>query len=191
MSEKTVSVNLDVDSGLLTLEEGTLFVGEMANVEFAGYEAPEGGSIRLTIFARDKTTPLADNSIDPGVLDLRSAELRTAYRAMKAPRSFWAVANEVDELGDILPRVLAVGWVQIQWSAEVFDTVAGSVATMKGDKGEDGEDGAAGKSAYQIAVENGYTGTEAKWANNFSNAFKAVEYNSTTKRIVFTKQNGT
>jgi OmcA/MtrC family decaheme c-type cytochrome len=32
-----------------------------------------------------------------------------------------------------------------------------------GDDGDDGNDGAPGKSAYEIAVDNGYTGTEQEW----------------------------
>ena len=31
------------------------------------------------------------------------------------------------------------------------------------DDGEDGQDGAPGKSAYEIAVANGFSGTEAEW----------------------------
>ncbi len=40
---------------------------------------------------------------------------------------------------------------------------AGLVPTVKGDDGEKGDDGADGKSAYEIAVEQGYSGTEEEW----------------------------
>ena len=40
---------------------------------------------------------------------------------------------------------------------------AGLVPTVKGDDGEAGADGADGKSAYEIAVEEGYSGTEEEW----------------------------
>lgn len=40
---------------------------------------------------------------------------------------------------------------------------AGEVPTIKGDDGEKGDDGADGKSAYEIAVEQGYSGTEEEW----------------------------
>ena len=36
----------------------------------------------------------------------------------------------------------------------------------KGDKGDKGDPGAAGKSPYDIAVDNGFTGTEAEWLEN-------------------------
>ena len=42
-----------------------------------------------------------------------------------------------------------------------FNTEYGQV--IKGDTGKDGRDGADGKSAYQVAIENGYIGTEAEW----------------------------
>ena len=42
-----------------------------------------------------------------------------------------------------------------------FNTEYGQV--IKGDTGKDGRDGADGKSAYQVAVDNGYIGTEAEW----------------------------
>lgn len=46
---------------------------------------------------------------------------------------------------------------------------------IKGDKGEKGADG---KSAYQIAVDDGFTGTESEWleslkGNGFENMTKA------------------
>ncbi|MDR0449224.1 MAG: collagen-like protein, partial [Rickettsiales bacterium] len=39
----------------------------------------------------------------------------------------------------------------------------------KGDKGDPGLDGMDGKSAYEIARESGYTGTEAEWITNINN----------------------
>lgn len=40
---------------------------------------------------------------------------------------------------------------------------AGEVPTVKGDTGEPGADGNDGKSAYEIAVDEGYVGTEEEW----------------------------
>lgn len=40
---------------------------------------------------------------------------------------------------------------------------AGEVPTVKGDDGEAGADGSDGKSAYELAVEEGYVGTEEEW----------------------------
>lgn len=37
------------------------------------------------------------------------------------------------------------------------------IAGTKGDKGDAGKDGADGKSAYEIAVEHGFVGTEEEW----------------------------
>ncbi len=40
---------------------------------------------------------------------------------------------------------------------------SGALKGQKGDPGKDGKDGINGKSAYQIAVDNGYVGTELEW----------------------------
>ena len=44
----------------------------------------------------------------------------------------------------------------------VKDTMAGAGA-IKGDKGDAGKDGVDCKSAYQIALDNGFVGTEQEW----------------------------
>lgn len=43
--------------------------------------------------------------------------------------------------------------------------LAGTLA-LAGCSGDDGDDGAPGKSAYQIAVDNGFTGTEQEWLDS-------------------------
>ena len=48
------------------------------------------------------------------------------------------------------------------------DFTAGQLASLKGDKGEKGDKGADGKSAYQYAMEGGYTGTEAEFAEKLA-----------------------
>lgn len=40
------------------------------------------------------------------------------------------------------------------------------IAGTKGDKGDQGKDGIDGKSAYELAVEHGYTGTEEEWLDS-------------------------
>lgn len=49
-------------------------------------------------------------------------------------------------------------------TAEALNKLERGVANEQaGPPGKDGQDGADGKSAYQIAVDNGFTGTEAQW----------------------------
>ena len=44
------------------------------------------------------------------------------------------------------------------------------VGTIKGEKGEKGDAGADGKSAYEVAVANGYSGTQAQWLASLKGA---------------------
>ena len=44
------------------------------------------------------------------------------------------------------------------------------VSTIKGEKGDKGDTGADGKSAYEVAVANGYTGTQAQWLASLKGA---------------------
>lgn len=37
------------------------------------------------------------------------------------------------------------------------------IPAIQGEKGDNGDNGADGKSAYEIACENGFVGTEAEW----------------------------
>ena len=91
----------------------------------------------------------------------------TAYLNQKLPGGSWK------------PDVEAVGEVWIDWSPEAFNTEAGTVATMQGPPGTDGQDG---KSAYQLAVENGYAGTLQEWlaAMEVANALKGKTFEFST-----------
>lgn len=44
------------------------------------------------------------------------------------------------------------------------------VGTIKGEKGDKGDTGADGKSAYEVAVANGYSGTQAQWLASLKGA---------------------
>lgn len=44
------------------------------------------------------------------------------------------------------------------------------VSTIKGEKGDKGDTGADGKSAYEVAVANGYSGTQAQWLASLKGA---------------------
>lgn len=147
---KTVTIEIDAGAGRLGIGDGALFVGEKAPVEFTGHTPAEGGSIRLTVFAEDRRTPLADNSEEASTLDLRGKALRERFGKARAPRMFWAVANELDDEGNFLPEVLAAGMLQVKWSPEVFNAEEGTVATLKGDTGETGADGEDGQDGQDL-----------------------------------------
>ena len=42
-------------------------------------------------------------------------------------------------------------------------TLSEWIASLKGEKGDTGERGIQGKSAYELAIDNGFEGTEEEW----------------------------
>ena len=66
-------------------------------------------------------------------------------------------------------KSVAEGDLSVMWNPLWTDVETGAVYSMRGPKGERGEagtpgaDGEQGKSAYEVALANGYVGTEADW----------------------------
>lgn len=138
--EKTVTIGIAPEDGQLWIEDGSLFVGEIAHIVFKGVSLSEGHSIRLTVFDRDGVTPLADNSADPTRLDLRGDALRKKF-VRRDPLVLGAFAREVED-GDPekeLKVVNAHGMICISWSPFVWDAFSGEVATLRGPRGWRGD----------------------------------------------------
>ena len=139
---KTVEIEVDADAGALSVADGALYLGELANIRFTGYtSADTNAAIRLTLFAADRRTPLADNSATNSVLDLRTDALRRQFGPNKGSMSFWAVANALDGSGGFTQEVLATGSIAVRWSPVVFDPASATMATLRGPQGEKGEKG--------------------------------------------------
>lgn len=180
----TVTIEIDTNAGQIRIDEGTLYIGEITPIVISGYDIPEGHSLRITLFDKDGVTPLADNSADPTKLDMRGRRLRAKFA--NGDRRTIALTVFASDIGGETPDTLASGSFAVRWSPTVGDE-DGAIATLrgpKGDKGEpgrdgsdgkdgrdgtdgldgtDGKDGAPGISAYQLAVLNGYSGTESEW----------------------------
>lgn len=137
MNTSIVRFGIDADAGQLWIDEGTLFVGELTDIEIVGYTAREGRAIRLTLLDDDGKTPLADNSANPSKLDMRLAALREKFRG-KDILSLKAYAVEVGE--GFAADVLAEGLLVVRWSPFVSDA-QGEVATLRGPQGQPGKDG--------------------------------------------------
>ena len=167
---KKVTIEVDAERSSLRIASGKMFLGTRTAVELDGWE-PDSANHRpvLTVFAQGSTVPLAQSSFVDGALtlDLSGAELRKAFHGEAARHQFCVYLNQqvTENDGDTWtwkPDVEAVGAIFIDWSPEVFelDQVAFGMATLKGPPGTPGQDG---KSAYQLAVENGYEGTLEEW----------------------------
>ena len=154
------TVTVALDSGALLVEDGVFHLGEKAPLAFTGYTPADGNSIRLTLFDRDGKTPLADNHLDAGLLDLRGEKLRKAFLIERGSKVFYAVATEFTSSGESTGEVLATGQIPVAWSPLVFDPSTGEPASLRGPRGYQGNEG---KSAYEMAVEKGYSGSEEEW----------------------------
>ena len=167
---KKVTIEVDAERSSLRIASGKMFLGTRTAVELDGWE-PDSANHRpvLTVFAQGSTLPLAQSSYIDGALtlDLSGAELRKAFHGEAARHMFGLYLNQqvTENDGDTWtwkPDVEAVGGIFIDWSPEVFelDQSAFEMATLKGPPGTPGQDG---KSAYQLAVDNGYEGTLEEW----------------------------
>jgi len=52
----------------------------------------------------------------------------------------------------------------------MWELIKPKVSTIKGEKGDKGDAGTDGKSAYEVALANGYTGTQAQWLASLKGA---------------------
>lgn len=190
---KKVTIEVDAERSSLRIVSGKMFLGTRTAVELEGWE-PDSANHRpvLTVFAQGSTVPLAQSSYDDGALtlDLTGAELRKAFHGEAARHQFGLYLNQqvTADDGDTWswkPDVEAVGPVWVDWSPEVFelDQAAFGMATLKGPPGTPGQDG---KSAYELAVEQGYAGTLQEWLEQFriANALsgKTFEFSTATAR---------
>lgn len=160
---KTVKFGIDTEKSHLWIDEGRLFLGTAAKIDLLDWAVDDDGYVPVvTVFLPGSPVPLAQSSYGNGALtlDLTGEGLRKAFRCSPTRHQFTAYLNQKMPGGTWKPDVEAFGSIWIDWSPEAFDAEAGTVATMEGPPGQDGQDG---KSAYQLAVENGYTGTVREW----------------------------
>ena len=185
--EKTATIELDAERSSLHVTSGRLFLGTRTKIALEGWEEAEGTRPVITLFAPGSARPLAQSTCTDGelVLDLTGAELRKAFRGLSAARAFAAYLNTqtTENDGDTWewqPDVDAAGSVVVEWSPQVFelDGAAFSMATLEGPRGTDGADG---KSAYELAVEQGFEGTLQEWLAQFDmkNALKGKTFDFT------------
>lgn len=183
---KTVKFGIDTEKSHLWIDEGRLFLGTAAKIDLLDWAVDDDGYVPVvTVFLPGSPVPLAQSSYGNGALtlDLTGEGLRKAFRCSPTRHQFTAYLNQKMPGGTWKPDVEAVGSIWIDWSPEAFDAGAGTVATMEGPPGQDGQDG---KSAYQLAVENGYTGTVREWLASMevANALKGKTFEFSTATAI-------
>lgn len=183
---KTVKFGIDTEKSHLWIDEGRLFLGTAAKIDLLDWAVDNDGYVPVvTVFLPGSPVPLAQSSYGNGALtlDLTGEGLRKAFRCSPTRHQFTAYLNQKMPGGTWKPDVEAFGSIWIDWSPEAFDAEAGTVATMEGPPGQDGQDG---KSAYQLAVENGYTGTVREWLASMevANALKGKTFEFSTATAI-------
>ncbi len=167
---KKVVIEVDAASATLEISEGRLFLGTVAEIDLEGWTPDAGCRPVIALFESCRHEPVAVSSFADGklTLDLTGKTVRKAFRCAPAShRLFRAYLNQQrpDAEGaawNYLPDIEAAGALWIEWSPETFEVTddGAAMAALQGPKGSDGADG---KSAYQLALENGYSGSEADW----------------------------
>lgn len=165
---KKVVIAVDAASATLEISEGRLFLGTVAEIDLEGWTPDAGCRPVIALFESCRHEPVAVSSFADGklTLDLTGKTVRKAFRCAPAShRLFRAYLNQQRPEGaawNYLPDIEAAGALWIEWSPETFEVTddGAAMAALQGPKGSDGADG---KSAYQLALENGYTGSEADW----------------------------
>ncbi len=80
------------------------------------------------------------------------------------------------------------------FNTEVYDnkkTIVVKVSNMQySGNGVVGEDGAQGLSAYQVAVNNGFVGTEVEWLNSLKSVATSVTISNEFNNIITEKSDG-
>ena len=167
---KKVVIEVDAASATLEISEGRLFLGTVAEVVLEGWKPDAGCRPVIALFEACRHEPVAVSSFADGklTLDLTGKTVRKAFRCAPAShRLFAAYLNQQRQDAEgaawnYLPDIDAAGALWIEWSPETFEVTddGAAMAALQGPKGSDGADG---KSAYQLALENGYSGSEAEW----------------------------
>lgn len=101
--------------------------------------------------------PVTSNSVDKATV--------TALHGGDPTTDDWVLDAQSGKLYPITGYDSSHGEILVNFNAGLK-----IINNLKGDPGQNGKDGQDGKSAYQIAVDHGYTGTEVDWLNSLHGA---------------------
>lgn len=164
-------VNSAGDLALQTLSQETTETAILLTWDISSAFTATSGMLALEIVCYDNDSMILKYSVTPmqvreSVLEQYSGGVDTIEEALKEMEQ---ILEETREISVKLPLIRNGTW----W---LYDTNAGAYVDSgqptKGDAGSDGvdgkngadgKDGIDGKLAYEIAAENGYTGTESQW----------------------------
>jgi hypothetical protein len=149
-------------------------IGPRGPVGFTGAQGPAGIPIELRVDGTNLEWKYTNQSVWTTLLDLG-----TLGDAAVSPQASFVFMGTIPSEADLSnpPETPVIGDVYFETNNAIFwvylnSTRSGSVNGFEkmggaqgpqGEKGNTGDQGVAGLSAYQIAVNNGFVGTEAEW----------------------------
>lgn len=160
-------VGLNQEDTIILAKELKIKISAEAQINFKNGSVIKSSTIS---FMLDKT--LATEVLDGNTpsMDVESLELRYEDGVLVAGS---AVEIPDEQIRRVLPGNLVT---TDDIGTEIASYIAKNPDEVKGDKGDKGEQGiqgktgADGKSAYQIAVDDGFTGTESEWLASLKGA---------------------
>ena len=139
------------------------FAGNTYELVFIGVDVEEVYTAYVMDESGLKCLAKSEHNAAEYTIAFNSADLRDEFeRNMHEVQTFHVIVRDSK-------RVVAEGDLSVQWQSLWEDTTTGEVFTMRGPKGEPGapgrkgDPGNRGSSAYDIALMNGFDGSEEDW----------------------------
>lgn len=185
---ETLAWRLDTDRGTVSFGRKIAYAGNTYALEISGVPAGE----TVTVYVMDDWGErcLAKSEAQGGetTIALNTCDLKSAFDGHPhEARSFHTILR--GEGSETDAAVLAEGDWTIDYNPLWTDTETGDVYSMKGPPGEPGrpgepgqpgepggpgEPGQPGKSAYEVAVEHGFSGSEEEWLESLRGAPSSI-----------------
>lgn len=176
MATQTLTWTLNLDRGTISFGRLFPFSGNTYKVDLTG--GRDGEKYVIYLMSDDGLECLAKSQfvLDDQILEFNSQALWDEFqREPHEARAFHCyVRNLMDvTLNGVTSTVevstVAEGDLTVFWNPLWTEAESGKAFTMKGDPGKNGEPGKRGlagpqgKSAYDVAIENGFHGTQEEW----------------------------
>lgn len=163
MDSSTWLWTIDATRGSVNFGRLMPFAGNTYELVFVGVALEEVYTAYVMDESGLKCLAKSEHNAGEYTIAFNTSELRGEFeRNMHEVQTFHVIVRDSK-------RVVAEGDLSVQWQSLWEDTTTGEVFTMRGPKGNPGapgrkgDPGLRGMSAYDIAVKNGFDGSEDEW----------------------------
>ena len=163
MDSSTLLWTVDATRGSVNFGRLIPFAGNTYELVFAGVAIEEEYTAYVMDESGLKCLAKSEHNAGEYTIAFNTADLRGEFeRNMHEMQTFHVIVRDSK-------RVVAEGDLSVQWQSLWEDTTTGEVFTMRGPEGKPGQpgrrgiQGLPGKSVYEIAQKNGFTGSEEEF----------------------------